>query len=388
MHGGSDNHGCEALARTIACLLGEWQIEIYSQRPEEDIKYSVSNVTNIISILKQGKRIIPHRVLHIILKAFSMISRSRNCFFRYSFWNLLSSKDVGLYISIGGDNYCYGAVDELVYINKYLNKRGKRTSLLGCSIEPEILAKHKIQEDMKRYAFISARESITYQALLEAGIKDNVYLIPDPAFALSVAETPLPDNFIQDNTIGVNISPLIQNREKIKGITYANFTNLVEYILKSTNCNVALIPHVVMQSSNDLEPLRSIFNVYKHTNRICLIDNEMKLNCMELKYIISKCSFMIAARTHASIAAYSTCVPALVVGYSVKANGIAKDIFGSYEDYVIPVQSLQDVNDLQLAFQKLFARKHEIELHLRKQMPSYIQRSFLIANEVRKVMRT
>ena len=39
--------------------------------------------------------------------------------------------------------------------------------------------------------------------------------------------------------------------------------------------------------------------------------------------------------------AYSSCVPTLVVGYSVKARGIARDIFGTEDRYVLPVQSLQ-----------------------------------------------
>ena len=61
-------------------------------------------------------------------------------------------------------------------------------------------------------------------------------------------------------------------------------------------------------------------------------------NCMEIKGIISKCRFFIGARTHSTIAAYSTCVPTLAVGYSIKARGIARDIFGTEDNYVVPVQ--------------------------------------------------
>ena len=49
---------------------------------------------------------------------------------------------------------------------------------------------------------------------------------------------------------------------------------------------------------------------------------------------------MVAARTHASIAGYSSIVPTLVIGYSVKSKGIALDLFDNYEDYVIPVNKL------------------------------------------------
>ncbi|MFR4670990.1 MAG: hypothetical protein ACLT69_14285 [Intestinibacter bartlettii] len=64
-----------------------------------------------------------------------------------------------------------------------------------------------------------------------------------------------------------------------------------------------------------------------------------------IKGYISRCR-LYRARTHATIAAYSTCVPTLVIGYSVKAKGIAKDIFGTYENYVLPVQYYQIEFDL------------------------------------------
>ena len=63
---------------------------------------------------------------------------------------------------------------------------------------------------------------------------------------------------------------------------------------------------------------------YKDSGRVCIVDD---CNCMQLKYDISKCRFFVGARTHATIAAYSTCVPTLVVGYSVKSRGIARDLF-------------------------------------------------------------
>lgn len=54
----------------------------------------------------------------------------------------------------------------------------------------------------------------------------------------------------------------------------------------------------------------------------------------------------IGARTHATIAAYSSLVPTLVVGYSVKARGIARDLFGTEKNYVLPVQLLRKEEDL------------------------------------------
>ena len=108
-------------------------------------------------------------------------------------------------------------------------------------------------------------------------------------------------------------------------------------------------------------------------------------NAEQLKGVISKCRFMVAARTHASIAAYSTCVPTLVVGYSVKAKGIAKDIFGSYEDYVLPVQNLESPNDLTYKFKWLMDHENEIRNHLSAFMPGYIARAWQAGEALKRI---
>ncbi len=238
---------------------------------------------------------------------------------------------------------------------------------------------------MKRYSLITARESITYNALLEAGVKDNVKLIPDSAFILDTQECKLPDNFIAGNTVGINVSPLIQRLEKGDNITFRNFENLVQYIIDNTDMNIALIPHVVWNTNNDLEPLTALHDKFKKTNRVCLIDEKKTLNCMQLKYVISKCRFIVAARTHASIAAYSSLVPTLVVGYSVKAKGIAKDLFGGYDNYVIPVQGLKDEKDVQKGFQWLQENEKNIKAHLQKIMPEYKNRVYALKEEIEKL---
>ena len=95
-------------------------------------------------------------------------------------------------------------------------------------------------------------------------------------------------------------------------------------------------------------------------------------NCTQLKDIISHCEAFVGARTHATIAAYSTCVPTLVVGYSVKARGIAKDLFGTDENYVLPVQGLKEETDLWNSFQWVYQRRDDIQKHLQEMMPDYI----------------
>ena len=105
-------------------------------------------------------------------------------------------------------------------------------------------------------------------------------------------------------------------------------------------------------------------------------------SCEELKGYISQCRFFVGARTHATIAAYSTCVPTLVVGYSVKAAGIAQDLFGSQEHYVLPVQSLKAPQDLVCEFQWLMEQENSIREHLQKKIPDYQEQALRTGEEI------
>ena len=182
----------------------------------------------------------------------------------------------------------------------------------------------------------------------------------------------LDERFLQSNVIGINISPMIIHNEQNKGAAYANYKTLIRYILDNTDAYIALIPHVVWASNDDRIPLKQLYDDFDHDPRLILVDDHI---APQLKYIISKCRFFIGARTHATIAAYSTGVPTLVVGYSVKARGIARDLFGTEEGYVLPVQQLKESDELTRAFIKLYEKRENIQTHLKTILPAYIARA-------------
>ena len=109
-------------------------------------------------------------------------------------------------------------------------------------------------------------------------------------------------------------------------------------------------------------------------------------HCMQLKGYISKCRLFVGARTPATIAAYSTAVPTLVVGYSIKARGIAKDIFGTDKNYVISAQNFRTENDLKNAFVWCLDREKEIRNHLKKIMPDYCKKAYLAVDSLEKLI--
>lgn len=378
-HGGSGNHGCEALVRSSSKILSNYEIILTSQNPYEDECYGVNEICDIIT----ERNIINHFSFEYLLAKVRQLLGDYDAFERITYKNILnitSSECIAL--SFGGDNYCYGKPHYIYIMNRLLRKRNMPTILWGCSIEPDNID-NEMLGDLKGYIHIFARESITYEELKNKGLK-NISLFPDPAFQLDRKDLPLPNGFIEGNTVGINVSPMIISYEKNKGQTLENYISLMQHIIDTTNMNIALIPHVVWNHNDDRIPLQILYNRFKDTNRVVMIED---CNAEELKGYIARCRFMVAARTHASIAAYSTCVPTLVVGYSVKAKGIAKDIFNTYDNYVIPVQSLQNKDDLTISFRWLQENETSIKNHLNNFMPEYKQRVFELYNILTSIQK-
>ena len=71
-----------------------------------------------------------------------------------------------------------------------------------------------------------------------------------------------------------------------------------------------------------------------------------------------------------------------VVGYSVKARGIARDLFGTQEHYVLPVQSLKRPEDLVEGFSWLSSHEREIKSRLEAVMPEYQRQAYKTGKEV------
>lgn len=375
MHAGSGNHGCEAIVNSVCHMVKE-KVTLLSYYGEEDEKYSLKDLCYIVS----ERRFEEHKLAHVLYYGYRKITGDKESFIRYRYGDVMKGKTAPLAISIGGDNYCYdNMLSDLRLANSAFNRKGVRTVLLGCSIEPELLKREDIVADLMRYHTIIARESITYEALKDmvkeqdGGIEGRkrmpqILCYPDPAFTLQKRELPLPEGFAEGNTVGINVSPMIQDNEKESGITMECYETLIRYIIDHTDFQIALIPHVVWARNDDRKPIHTLFEKFKDTGRVVEIGDG---TCEELKGYISRCRLFVGARTHATIAAYSSCVPTLVVGYSVKARGIARDLFGQEEHYVLPVQSLRNRDDLVKEFQWLLSQEKEIREKLEKKMPDY-----------------
>lgn len=366
-HGGSSNHGCEALVRSTMQVIGEEgnTFTIVSERPSDDHRYGLDKKATIVPSKLPVRTGLPGLFYSLRMKCHpddylyykevyrSLVSRIGHC-------------DVA--IAIGGDNYCYtGFTERFSVMNDQLQRHGIPIVLWGCSIDPERVTS-TILDDLGKYHLITTRESITYEMLHQHGFR-QVHLVPDSAFLLGQQQLPLPHGMETGSMVGVNVSPLIIRQETLPGITLANYRHLIHHILSTTDMGVLLIPHVTWPENDDRKPLHLLYEDFSSSGRVAMVED---CGASELKGYISRCRFLVAARTHASIAGYSTSVPTLVVGYSVKAKGIALDLFGDSTHHVVSISSLRHPDDLTEAFKWHQDHEEETRHHYSEHMNTYI----------------
>jgi len=294
------------------------------------------------------------------------------------------AKNYGVIILIAADNFDYNKRRN--FLNSMINILRKKTEakilLYDFSINKDNITKDLLS-DCPKVNFLTARDSLSFQNLKSAGIT-NLEYCPDPAFTVKpefIESADIPNGF---EYVGINLSNLILGSDKRKSKKILNaYFGLIENIIFKKNLNVLLIPHVF--NGADLSVLEILYEKYKKTNKVFIVKDE-QLNARQLKYIISRCRFFIGARTHATIGAYSSCVPTLVVGYSIKSKGIAKDLFGTDKNYVINADDISG-DELSDGFEWLYQNESEVRNTLQKIMPEYIKKAESVSEIINKLLK-
>ena len=370
-HGGSGNHGCEAIVRSTIKILGDHEYYVYSENPEEDIFYHLDEIAHI----EPAKSDLPKGLGRLTYLVEMKALRNDKVYYNYVYRKLKNKiREIDVALSIGGDNYCYsGFLERFQVQNDIFHSLGIPIILWGCSIDPDRINNNLIK-DLKKYDYIIPREFITYKKLKSIGF-DNLVYAPDPAFLLDKREDSSDEFFFNKDVVGINISPLIEKQEIKPGILIDNCKLLIEYILKNTSMSIALIPHVVWNGNDDQFILQEILSSFKEEKRIKMISDSSSI---ELKEFIGKCRFMIAARTHASIAAYSMAIPSIVIGYSVKSIGIAQDLFGTDENFVLSIKSIEKEDSLLRRFQWLVENENLIKEKYKERLHPYLEGLYVL----------
>ncbi len=373
-HSGSHNLGCEAIILSTikilekACPGNEYFLSSY--RPCEDL--ALNNKLTLLPFEAKVLKPTEHARAYISHHLFKDDSYSNKKAYDEF---LTQAKMADLCLSVGGDTYCYGNNSLIRILSEEILKAGKKLYLWGASVGEEDLDDNKLR-NLSKFSGIFARESLTYELIKSKKVNENIFLFPDPAFNLDSKKIELPEEIEKGNTVGINLSPIVikQNEELLNTVV-----KLAIYIAENTDMTLALISHVKGNFQGDEEVLEKFYRLLPSKVQAKIIKTGNELNSEQTKYLISKLRFLICARTHASIAAYSTGVPALVLGYSVKARGIAKDIFGS-ENYVADVREKEFEQRLFDEFFSLMENEKKFRERL-KEKSEYLKQASLKAGE-------
>ncbi|MEL7661265.1 polysaccharide pyruvyl transferase family protein [Acetobacterium wieringae] len=358
-HGGAYNHGAEAITRQTISLIrnkypeSEIILSTHFQQQDEDFRIDADILTSPDAKLWEKEK--------------SESPEKKNEIARQMYAEALSYIDSNTtLLSVGGDNYCYPTWHRLAVFQERAKETGAHSVLWGCSIEPVAVSTDMIKV-LNTYDCILVRESLTENALRIHRIKSEIVLLPDIAFGLKPEFYQIKKS--ARSLVGINFSPLIERREKKTGIILENMKKLVRCILNETDCEIVLIPHVIMPMDNDIMALNKLYDslLDEEKRKVMIIDEN--LTASQYKYIIACCDAFITSRTHASIAAYSSGVPCLVIGYSIKSKGIAIDL--GMGEYIVNVKDILNSEIIASYFRALWYERSKLKGLLTNKMKSY-----------------
>ena len=312
-HGGSADHGSEDRIRGICRVLPE-QPEVYSAGLEEDWHYGLGTLAGLNRYTPgaPAQRLGP------------------------------------------GDWYVTArptGVDRL--------RRSARMVLWGWTPGPEGVSR-RLARELSLFHAVIVSDGGSLETLRAAGIEKNLRLGPDPAFLVERQIRPLRGAFRQD-TVGLCFSPAACRFEAADGLLYRSYCHLIRWILDNTPWQIALIPYCVKPCCND-EMLQTVLQrQFEREDRILRRED----GCSRvLRGDLSMCRCCVG--TAGVLAAWSCGVPGLCVGASSRAQGLARILFGSWQETVASAGSLKDEADLTRYFcdflkrEDLLRRKLEV----------------------------
>lgn len=380
VHLNGGNRGCEGIAKGTSMILGEDSRNLIGLSTDTDLDRKLG-INNYVTLYPSRKPTLfdnfKFHVYHRIMSA-DKLKQYIYSYWYDSFLNEINSNDIMLIT--GGDMLCYD--DNYVnYITSKLHDRGIKTVLWGCSMGPENLTTEK-EKTLRCFNMVYTRDTLTKEFFNNLGL-DNVVCCADPAFLLKPEKTHLPFVFEKGDVIGINLSNFVLGDYTLNSSFGQHVKQLIDFILKETDLQILLIPHVTWPNQDDRAVVNNIKQQYISNERVATLDIDI-LNYCKIRYVISKCRFFIGARTHAIISAYSTCVPSIALGYSIKSKGIAKDL-GLDEKTVVNYKVKNAFDELRKSVQYIFDNEALVREHMRMVLPQYSSKPYGMREIIREL---
>lgn len=226
---------------------------------------------------------------------------------------------------------------------------------------------------------IIARGKHTVQYLSKINISKNVVNLPDIAFTLQPKQSKSAKELlvkIQSNTI-ISICPnIVCQRLDKKNMYIKSMIKLSQYILKNyPDTSILFIPHTItekkMGENDDLAICKQIADHLENSDRV-FIENTLHYSPNEIKWLIAQCSFLIGSRFHALVAALSSAVPCMAIGWELKYEELMDWL--SSRNNVLYYWDLTSEKAIEL-FTTLFQQRNKIKREYKRLLPDIRQKA-------------
>lgn len=374
-HTGSVNRGCDAIVKSTADLIRNntnYKCALVTNRYLEDKEMGESEFDEIIETIGFDNSFLC-RIVSLFVKVALKNEKLFQKIKQKPVIKWLKKNDAKVLI-VGGDTYTHQENLNNIklasgneFIVDYCVKNKIECYLWACSIDQGTMQLEEFKEHFEKFNKIFPREDETLNNFENAGYNlGKIISVADPAFCLEVEE----GYKLKNKTIAFNLSRIGCSTNK--EVVLENYNRAIRYILDNTDYDVLLLPHVFeiekkaswkdclykFNSDYDTSILSELYENYKEEEKVVLFNKSF--NSKKMKSIIAQCEIVVTARTHVSIAAYSSGVPTVVVSNSPKSIGIAKAMYGTSDKYVINPRCLNGENQILDSFLMVQRNMEEI----------------------------
>ena len=318
-HNGSADHGAEARLRSLLGQLASLPVALYSESPEEDLRYW------------------PH-------PSFS--------FHRAPMRPPDFSPSQTMVLSFQGEH-------PLLFPRKIHHPH---QVLLG-ACPPSSLPLCECPPLFSRFSLLMPYDQRSYQTLCR--IHPNVVYCPDPLFLSISSSFLLPSSLSSHPFVLLSLDPA---QASSSPLLLDSIVQMTRYLLDTTSWYIALVPFVCQKNHQDSPLLESLYQIYRHSGRVILLP---EMTSRRVHYLCEKARFVITAYPAEAILAYQAATPTLLLHDSPRALSIAKELLGERRCHVIEPPSVTDDQGMVRALRSLIADERRARRELAERIPLY-----------------
>ncbi len=383
---GCRNRGVDALVRVLverlAAQCNEDEFVLFSRDVQFDSRVVPSCVKVVNDVWKQSSRV--PRLRRRAAAMFPAMDR------RYSSASALLQRARALVIT-GGDIFTsdYGDMTSYIEIAERANAHNVPVILAAHSVGPFATeaAVSQFKTIKKLATLISIRETASLRYIAEHFDypADDFPLVADPAFLLTPASDSdddllkyyglQPDMPVVGISCSAGVTSFKGETQRQRNTLYDDHCDALcrvcEVVSRQLQSQILLIPHVQERDPGNDDRIVANDIVkrlgYQTDVKVAFLNHTSE----EFKYLLGKCTFVIAERMHAAIGALSSGVPTCIVRYSQKADGLVDDLFsGSSQKPLITLdQLIHDTSAAVDAIKRFFENRETIATALRTSLP-------------------